>query len=174
LLTNSEVRVIALAELDIGPNSVVWDIGAGSGSVAIEAAQLATGGHVYAVEMDTDDFGLIKQNAARFGLANLTAILGQAPDAWNDLPDPDAIFIGGTGRQLASIAANALERLKPGGRIVADMTSIENLNEVQTILRSTIFDVNVLMVNVSRGNYQLERLSFDSLTPKFILSAVKP
>ena len=174
LLTNSEVRVIALAELDIGPNSVVWDIGAGSGSVAIEAAQLATGGHVYAVEMDTDDFELIKQNAARFGLANLTAILGQAPDAWNDLPDPDAIFIGGTGRQLASIAANALERLKPGGRIVADMTSIENLNEVQTILRSTIVDVNVLMVNVSRGNYQLERLSFDSLTPKFILSAVKP
>ena len=91
-----------------------------------------------------------------------------------DLPDPDAIFVGGTGRQLASIVGNALVRLKSGGRIVADMTSIENLNEVQTILRSTIVDVNVLMVNVSRGNYQLERLSFDSLTPKFILSAVKP
>ena len=174
LLTNSEIRVIALAEMDIGRNSIVWDIGAGSGSVAIEAAQLATGGHVYADEMDNDDFGLIKQNADRFGLLNLTPILGQAPDAWRDLPDPDAIFIGGTGRQLASIVANALARLKSGGRIVADMTSIENLNEVQTILRNTIVDVNVLMVNVSRGNYQLERLSFDSLTPKFVLSAVKP
>lgn len=174
LLTNAEIRVIALSELDIGPNSIVWDIGAGSGSVAIEGAQLASNGHVYAVEMDTEDFELIKRNAARFGLENLTPILGQAPDAWRKLPDPDAIFVGGTGRQLANIIKNAMERLKSGGRIVADMTSIENLHEVQAVLRDVTGDVNILMVNVSRGNYQLERLSFDASTPKFVVSAVKP
>ncbi len=174
LLTNAEIRVIALAELDIGTNSIVWDIGAGSGSLAIEGAQLARRGHVYAVEMDTEDFELIKQNSVRFGLENLTPILGQAPGAWSDLPDPDAIFVGGTGRQLANIIKNAVGRLKPGGRIVADMTSIENLHEVQAVLRETTGDVNILMVNIARGNYQLERLSFDALTPKFVVSAVKP
>ncbi len=174
LLTNSEIRVMALAELDLGPTSIIWDIGAGSGSVAIEAALLAPGGHVYAVEMDTGDYELIRENSIRFGLENVTAVLGQAPDAWSDLPAPDAIFIGGTGRQLVTIVSHALNRLKSGGRIVADMASIDNLYDVQAVLRKETGDVNILMVNISRGNYQLERLSFDALTPKFLVSAIKP
>ena len=174
LLTNSEIRVIVLAELDLGPTSIVWDIGAGSGSVALEAAQLATDGHVYAVEMDTDDFELIRQNAERFGLDNVTSILGQAPDAWTDLPSPDAVFVGGTGRQAGNIVKQAIARLKPGGRIVADMASIENLQAVHAVMREATGDVNILMVNVARGNYQLDSLRFDALTPKFVLSAVKP
>jgi len=174
LLTNSEIRVIALAELDLGPTSIVWDIGAGSGSVALEAAQLVTAGHVYAVEMDTDDYELIRQNAERFGLDNVTPVLGQAPDAWADLPNPDAVFVGGTGRQAGTIVKQALSRLKSGGRIVADMASIENLQAVQAVMREATGDVNILMVNVSRGNYQLESLRFDALTPKFVLSSVKP
>ena len=173
LLTNSEIRVIALAELDIGPNSIVWDIGAGSGSVSLEAAQLCPAGHVYAVEMDTDDYELIIENAARFGLSNITPVLGQAPEAWSDLPAPDAIFIGGTGRQLTTIVRDALAQLKPGGRLVADMASIDNLNTVQEVLRQETGDVNILMVNIARGNYQLDRLLFDAMTPKFVLSAIK-
>lgn len=174
LLTNSETRVIALAELDLGPTSIVWDIGAGSGSVALEAAQLAPEGHVFAVEMDTDDFELIRQNADRFRLHNVTPVLGRAPEAWEDLPIPDAIFVGGTGRQAATIVEQAIVRLKSGGRIVVDMASIENLQAVQAVMRQATGDVNILMINVSRGNYQLESLRFDALTPKFVLSAVKP
>lgn len=174
LLTNSETRVIALAELDLGPTSIVWDIGAGSGSVALEAAQLAPEGHVFAVEMDTDDFELIRQNADRFRLHNVTPVLGRAPEAWEDLPIPDAIFVGGTGRQAATIVEQAIGRLKSGGRIVVDMASIENLQAVQAVMRRATGDVNILMINVSRGNYQLESLRFDALTPKFVLSAVKP
>ena len=174
LLTNSETRVIALAELDLGPASIVWDIGAGSGSVALEAAQLAPEGHVFAVEMDTDDFELIRQNADRFRLHNVTPVLGRAPEAWEDLPIPDAIFVGGTGRQAATIVEQAIGRLKSGGRIVVDMASIENLQAVQAVMRQATGDVNILMINVSRGNYQLESLRFDALTPKFVLSAVKP
>ena len=174
LLTNSETRVIALAELDLGPTSIVWDIGAGSGSVALEAAQLAPEGHVFAVEMDTDDFELIRQNADRFRLHNVTPVLGRAPEAWEDLPIPDAIFVGGTGRQAATIVEQAIGRLKSGGRIVVDMASIENLQAVQAVMRQATGDVNILMINVSRGNYQLESLRFDALTPKFVLSAVKP
>jgi precorrin-6Y C5,15-methyltransferase (decarboxylating) len=173
LLTSSEIRCLALAELNLGPTSVVWDIGAGSGSVAIEAGQISPGGEVYAIEMDVDDFALIGQNAERFGVSNVFPIHGSAPIAWQQLPDPDAIFIGGTGRQLAAIVTDALARLKPGGRIVADMASIDNVSEVQTILREATGDVKVWMFNVARGNYQLERIRFDARNPIFVVSAVK-
>jgi precorrin-6Y C5,15-methyltransferase (decarboxylating) len=174
LLTPSEIRCLALAELNLGPTSIVWDVGAGSGSVAIEAAQLSPGGKIYAIEMDVDDFGLISQNAERFGVNNVFAIHGAAPSAWDDLPDPDAVFIGGTGRQLATIVLDVIARLKPGGRLVADMASIDNVAEVQGILREATGDVNVWMFNVAKGNYQLERVRFDAQNPIFLLSAIKP
>jgi precorrin-6Y C5,15-methyltransferase (decarboxylating) len=174
LLTSSEIRCLALAELNLGPTSVVWDIGAGSGSVAIEAGQISPGGEVYAIEMDVDDFALIGLNAERFGVNNVFPIHGAAPIAWEHLPDPDAVFIGGTGRQLAAIVTDALARLKPGGRIVADMASIDNVSEIQTILRDATGDVKVWMFNVARGNYQLERIRFEAQNPIFVLSAVKP
>ena len=81
LLTPTEVRCVALALLDLGPHSTVWDVGAGSGAVAVEAAQLASAGEVYAIEMSAEDHGLIAANAERFGVANLAPILGQAPQA---------------------------------------------------------------------------------------------
>ena len=69
------------------------DVGAGSGSLAIEAARLAPNGSVYAIEMDADDHQLIEENAVRFGVDNLQAILGQAPEAWSELPEPDCIYV---------------------------------------------------------------------------------
>ena len=174
LLTSSEIRCLALAELNLGPTSVVWDIGAGSGSVAIEAGQISPGGEVYAIEMDVDDFALIGQNAERFGVSNVFPIHGSAPRAWQNLPDPDAVFIGGTGRQLATIVTDVLARLKPGGRIVADMASIDNVSEVQTILRGVTGDVKIWMFSMAKGNYQLERIRFDAQNPIFVLSAIKP
>ena len=81
LLTPKEVRSLALAELSLCSTSTVWDVGAGSGSLAIEAARLAPNGFVFAIEMDADDHQLIEENAARFGVNNLQAILGQAPEA---------------------------------------------------------------------------------------------
>ena len=174
LLTPSQIRCLALAELNLGPTSVVWDIGAGSGSVAIEAGQISPGGEVYAIEMDVDDFALIGQNAERFGVSNVFPIHGAAPTAWHDLPNPDAIFIGGTGRQLATIVTDAFARLKPGGRIVADMASIDNVSEVQAFLRESTGDVKIWMFNVAKGNYQLERVRFEAQNPIFVLSAIKP
>ena len=109
LLTPAEVRAIALAEMDLGPTSTIWDVGAGSGSVAIEAAQLASGGQVFAIEMDPEDYQLIASNAERFGVTNLTPVLGKAPEAWEGLPAPDAIFVGGTGRHVSRIVELAYD-----------------------------------------------------------------
>ncbi len=173
LLTPGEIRSMALAELDIGPSSVVWDVGAGSGSVAIEAAQIASSGRVFAIEMDPDDHDLIRQNAARFGVTNLTAVLGRAPDAWDELPDPDCVFVGGTGRQLSRLIELAFARLKTGGRVVATMGSIDNLSNVQALLRNVCPRVNIWMMNFARGVSQFERIRFEAINPTFVISAVK-
>ena len=173
LLTPAEVRSMALAEMDLGPQSTVWDIGAGSGSVAVEAAQLAGGGTTYAIEMDPEDHQLITANAERFGLANLVAVLGRAPDAWKDLPDPDSIFVGGSGREISHVVELAFARLRPGGRLVASVGSIESLSAVHQALERAAKNVNVWMINVARGTYQLERVRFEALNPTFLLGVIK-
>ena len=173
LLTPSELRSIALAQLDLGPSSIVWDVGAGSGSVGIEAASIAQKGHVYAIEMDLDDYQLIKENAAKFGVNNLTAVLGKAPDAWKDLPTPDAIFVGGQGRTVTALVVAAFERLKRGGRLVTNVGSIENLAAVHELLTQRTQHVDLWMVNIARGTQQFERVRFAALTPSFLLAAVK-
>jgi len=174
LLTTSEVRAMALAQLDLRTMSTVWDIGAGSGSVAIEAAQIASGGKTYAIEMDQEDHALIVDNARRFGVRNLIPVLGRAPEAWADLPDPDAIFVGGSGREISHLVELALDRLQPGGRLVANTGSIENLADVHAALHKSVPNVPVWMINIARGTYQLERVRFDALNPTFLLAIVKP
>jgi precorrin-6Y C5,15-methyltransferase (decarboxylating) len=173
LLTPAEVRAIALAQMDIAPSSIVWDVGAGSGSVSIEAAQMAPDGHVYAIEMDAEDHGLIRQNADRFGVANVTAVLGRAPEACDELPDPDAVFIAGGGREVTRISEYAFSRLRPHGRLVVNIVSIDHLAELRNALARKTRDIHIWLVNLSRTTDQLDRLSFDPLKPSFLLAVTK-
>ena len=174
LLTPGEVRALALSELGLGPASIAWDVGAGSGSVGLEAARLARDGKVFAIEMDPDDHALIQENACRFGVVNLQAVLGRAPDAWADLPDPDAIYVGGSGRDVAMLVENAWERLKAGGRLVTACNSIENLAAVHALLRARSGDAAYWMVNIARGIEQLDRIRFEAINPVFLIAATKP
>ncbi len=174
LLTPSEVRTIALSEMDLGPNSVVWDVGAGSGSVAIEAARIAANGQVFAIEMDAEDYNLLIENSRRFGTSNLTPILGEAPAAWNDLPDPDAMFIGGTGRTVTQLIEVGWPRLRHGGRMVVNVASMENLVMAQRLLQSKSVDVHILMINLARSTQQLDELRLDAANPSFLLMARRP
>lgn len=174
LLTPMEVRVIALALLDLGPRSILWDVGAGSGSVAIEAARLATHGEVLAIEMDPEDHGLIVANAERFGVGNVTAILGQAPEAWRDLPRPDAIFVGGTGRAVATIVGEALACLRSRGRIVVNVASLENVTAVRDVIRRAGWDPRVRLVQISESVDQFESTRLETRNPSFLISACRP
>jgi len=173
LLTPAEVRAMALSAMDLRPTSVVWDVGAGSGSVGIEAAQIASAGTTYAIEMDAGDHQLILDNAARFGVGNVQAVLGKAPEAWADLPDPDSVFVEGSGREISRIVDLVYDRLRPGGRLVANVGSIENLAELHRTMNERTSNVNVWMVNLARGTFQLERVRFDALNPTFLLALVK-
>jgi precorrin-6Y C5,15-methyltransferase (decarboxylating) len=174
LLTPAEVRSLALAELQLRPTSEVWDVGAGSGSVGLEAARIARDGRVHAIEMDPDDHALIRENAARFGVMNLNPVLGRAPEAWASLPDPDAIYVGGSGRDVAMLVEQAWSRLKPGGRLVTACNSIENLAAMHTLLRSRSNDAAYWMVNIARGIEQLDRIRFEAINPIFLIAATKP
>ncbi len=174
LLTPAEVRSLALAELSLGTTSIVWDVGAGSGSVGLEAAHIARDGKVFAIEMDPDDHTLILENAQRFGVTNLEAVLGRAPEAWAALPSPSAIYVGGSGRDVAMLVEGAWDRLAAGGRLVTACNSIENLAAVHAFLRARSADAAYWMINIARGYEQLDRIRFESINPVFLIAATKP
>ncbi len=173
LLTPAEVRAMALAQLDIAPSSIVWDVGAGSGSVSMEAAQMASDGSVYAIEMDADEHSLIRENAERFGVANVSAVLGRAPEAFDELPDPDAVFIAGAGREVIRLTEAAYSRLRRGGRLVVNTTSIDHLSELRQLISQYSSHLHIWMINLARGTDQLDRLTFEPLKPSFLLAVTK-
>ncbi len=173
LITQAEVRAISLAQLDIQPGSVVWDIGAGSGSVAIEAAQLAHPGMVYAIEQDAADYHLILANTQSFGVRNLKTIHGTAPAVFGELPAPDAIFVGGTGREIGRLLEAAFTALRPAGRLAINVATLESLNTTYAALKNLTRPVQVLLVNISRGTEQLETLRFEAVNPTFLLAVTK-
>jgi precorrin-6Y C5,15-methyltransferase (decarboxylating) len=174
LLTPMEVRVIALAELDLGPGSVVWDVGAGSGAVAIEAARIAREGQVYAIEPDAEDHQLLTANAQRFQVGGtLIPVLGPAPEAWAELPDPDAVFVGGTGRAVGRIVEQAVQRLRLGGRLVVNVNSLDSMLAVHQVLSHVAGECTVRMMQLAYANEQLGSLRLESMNPTFLLSFLK-
>jgi precorrin-6Y C5,15-methyltransferase (decarboxylating) len=173
LITQAEVRAIALAQLDLQSGSVMWDVGAGSGSVALEAAQLVEPGRVYAIEQDSADYHLIVANAETFGVRNVQAIFGTAPAVFQDLPDPDAIFIGGNGGEVSRLLEAAFAALRPGGRLVVNVGTLEMLTLTYETLKRLAPGVSVLLMNLSRSVEQLEALRFEAVNPTFLLRVVK-
>jgi precorrin-6Y C5,15-methyltransferase (decarboxylating) len=122
MITKAEVRAVAIAKLRLPEAGVLWDVGAGSGSVGVECAASAPGLHVIAVEREAADCGRIRGNASRHGV-RVDVVEGEAPDALADLPDPDRAFVGGGG--LAVLDA-VLGRLRPGGVVVATYATLDN------------------------------------------------
>ncbi len=174
LITQEEVRAVALAQLDIRATSTVWDIGAGSGSVAIEAAQLAHLGMVYAIEPEPADVALTQANAEAFGVPNVSVVPGRAPEVLAGLPEPDAIFVGGTGRQAESVLSAAYHRLCPGGSLAINVATLEGLAAAYQTLKSLAGTVRVWSMGISRGVEQMERLRFEPVPPTFLLAVTKP
>ncbi|GAB4463084.1 MAG: bifunctional cobalt-precorrin-7 (C(5))-methyltransferase/cobalt-precorrin-6B (C(15))-methyltransferase [Elainellaceae cyanobacterium] len=152
LMTKRDVRMLALAELALQPEQVVWDIGAGTGSVSIEAARLCPTSTIYALEKTAAGFSLVQQNAERFQVKNLKPMQGKAPDALSALPAPDRVFIGGSGGQLGEILDHCAAVLKPSGRIVLAIATLDHLAIAQTWLQanSSTWQQHALQVNLAR------------------------
>lgn len=151
LITKSEARAVSLYKLGLRRSGIVWDVGAGSGSVALEAAVIASHGKVYAVERDAECLEMLRENVAQLGPDNVVVVAGEAPNALDALPAPDCVFVGGGGKRLADILGSVAARLKPGGRIVVNLVSVERVAQTHSRLESLGFDVDIAMISASRG-----------------------
>ncbi|MEB3102068.1 precorrin-6y C5,15-methyltransferase (decarboxylating) subunit CbiE [Ferviditalea candida] len=172
LITKKEVRVLSLSELKLKPDSVVWDIGAGSGSVAVECAKLAPYGQVFAIEKNEADMGNIEQNRRKFR-ADITAIRAKAPEGLQDIPDPDAVFIGGSGGELRELIRICCSRLKEDGRIVINAATIETLAESKAALLGEGFAARISLVQIGRSKPILDMTRFEGLNPVYIITGFR-
>ena len=172
LITKKEVRVLSLGELKLKPESIVWDIGAGSGSVAVECARLAPYGQVYALEKNEGDLVNIENNRRKFR-ADITVIHAKAPEGLDSLPNPDAVFIGGSGGELRELIRICCSRLNDGGRIVVNAATIETLAAAQSALHEEGLSVHITLVQVSRSKPILDMTRFEGLNPIYVISAFR-
>ncbi|PSB13564.1 cobalamin biosynthesis bifunctional protein CbiET, partial [filamentous cyanobacterium CCP2] len=127
LMTKREVRLLALGELALQSEQVIWDIGAGTGSVSIEMGRLFPSSQIYAIEQTAAGVSLIQQNSQRFQVQNITPIHGKAPAVLQTLPPPDRIFIGGSGGNLVEILQFCCQQLSPKGILVIALATLEHL-----------------------------------------------
>lgn len=147
-MTKEEVRAVTLAKLAIEPCDTVYDIGAGTGSVAIEMARRAFDGSVYAIEKNPEALELISKNRVKLGAYNVKVVSGTAPDIFEGLPVPDKAFIGGSSGNMADIVRHLTE-VNPGIHIVANAITLESLNAAINSFEENGFDAEVVCINSS-------------------------
>lgn len=191
LITKWPVRAAALAALRIEPRHVVWDLGAGSGSVAIEAASLARSGHVVAVEREAARVRHIEENRQRFGAANLDVLHAAMPLCLDErfavtdgsllcgdtLPEPDRIFLGGGlgggAEEAARIIRLAWRRLLPGGRLVASCVLLEDLTLARAVMGELDRAVDVTLIQAAAAAPLGNGAHLQGLNPVFLVAAQK-
>jgi len=170
LITKKEIRTLSISALRLKEDSIVWDIGTCTGSVAIEAAKIAREGQVFAIEKNEGDLENCKQNLAKFRV-DATILHGKAPDGLDTFPDPDAVFIGGTAGGMGDILDICCNRLKDGGRIVLNAVTIENLSEAMTAFKERGYQTIITLAQISRSKPILNLTRFDALNPIYIIEA---
>ena len=173
LITKDEVRAVTLHKLRIPEKGMVWDIGSGSGSIAIEAARVNPKARVYAIEKEQDAVCHIFENKKRFSAHNLEIVHGEAPDALSNLPNPDRVFIGGSAGRLKGIVEKVSESLNAGGRIVINATTIDTLTMGKQLLDTEGFTLEITEVSIARTKSLKGMSHLSALNPVFILMGRK-
>jgi precorrin-6B C5,15-methyltransferase / cobalt-precorrin-6B C5,C15-methyltransferase len=165
LITKAEVRAVTLARLQPLPTDIAWDIGAGSGAVAIEWGRLLRDGMVYAVERDAESYARLQANVRRHRAYNVVPVFGEAPECLAELPDPDGVFIGGSGGHLPALLRQACSRLRPGGRLVGNFILLEHVQEAQHTAKALGLEADLVWLSVARGKPLAGKTMLEPLTP---------
>ncbi|HCP95950.1 MAG TPA: precorrin-6Y C5,15-methyltransferase (decarboxylating) subunit CbiT [Anaerovibrio sp.] len=173
-MTKQEIRILTIAKARIKPDSVICDVGAGTGSISIEAACQAKDGMVYAIERNPDGVELIKKNAQKFGVYNLKVIEAYAPEGFDELPMLDAAIIGGSGSNLPSILDSIDKKLNTGGRIVMNCITIQTIAQCLEYMRKREdYTYEAVQVQVSQleqvGRYDMAKAN----NPIYIVTCEK-
>jgi len=172
LITKKEIRVLSLQAMQLQKDSIIWDVGTCTGSMAIEAGKLAPEGQVFAVEKNAPDLENCLQNQQKFRV-DITAIHSKAPAGLEDFPDPDAIFIGGTGGEMVELLQLCCTRLKQNGRIVLNAATIENLYKAVEAFKACGYAVDILQAQLARSKPILDMTRFVPLNPIYIITAYR-
>ena len=173
-ITKREIRAISIYTLGLRADDIVWDIGAGTGSISIEAALIAHRGRVFSVERDLDNIDLLEMNIQKFGSDNIEIVAGDAPEVLRNLPTPDAVFIGGSGGRLRDILQEVMWHLKPEGKIVANFAILDHSQQFYNDLKDLGFDPEMVVANIARSKeMKIGGIRLESLNPVFIISAKK-
>ncbi len=173
LITKQEVRAVTLAKLQLQNDLVLWDIGAGSGSVSIEAGNLMPNGKVFALEKNPQYISFLRDNLKKFVSRNVMLVEAFAPEGLDDLPDPDRVFIGGSGGMLEDIIEAVDRRLKPEGVIVLNAVTLDTLTKAVEFLEDHGYTVEVVCVNVAKTRGLTEYKMFEAHNPVYVIAAWK-
>lgn len=173
LITKCEVRAVSLARMQLTRSSIVWDIGAGSGSVGLEAARLCPDGHVFAIEKNADDIANVEQNHTAWQISNYSFFHGKAPEFLDTWQNPDAVFIGGSGGELGQLITLCLNRLNSGGWLVMNFVTLENLATAVETLKQAGATWDVTQIQASRSSPILNMNRLQAENPVWIVSATK-
>ena len=173
LITKQEVRAVTLAKLQLQDDLVMWDIGAGSGSVSIEAENLMPNGKVFALEKNPQYLTFIRDNLRKFVSRNIMLVEAYAPEGMYDLPYPDRVFIGGSSGMLEEIIEAVDRRLKPEGRIVLNAVTLDTLTKSVEFLEDHGYAVEVTCVNIAKTRGLTEYKMFEAHNPVYIVAAWK-
>jgi precorrin-6B C5,15-methyltransferase / cobalt-precorrin-6B C5,C15-methyltransferase len=173
-ITKAEVRAIALARLEPWRATTCWDVGAGCGSVSIEAASLMPTPNLHAIERDPQQLAVMHRNLARHRSTGVHLVEGSAPEVLDALPPPDAVFVGGGGQALTSILEVTCKRLRPGGRLVANFARLESLSDWRAYAASTSWQAELVEVNVARGEPLADGTRLAPLGAVFVTRLIKP
>lgn len=169
-MTKQEVRASALSKLAVRRGDVIWDVGAGTGSVSVELALAAREGRVYAVECREEACLLIETNRKRFGAWNLRVVRGTAPEALRDLPKPDAVFIGGSKGSLRAIIEVVLEA-NPAARLCMTAIALETLSTALEVCKAMDLEAEITQISTSRARMAGELHLLMANNPIFLITA---
>jgi cobalt-precorrin-6B (C15)-methyltransferase len=170
-MTKEEVRCVTLSKLRLRADHVVVDVGAGTGSIAVEAARLCPRGRVLAIERKEDALALIEQNSRRFNVA-LHILAGEAVEQLATLERFDRVVIGGSGGTLREILRLCEQRLAPGGRAVINAITLETVGVALEALKTPAWDeLDVVALNVARGRFAGASTLMEGLNPVYVISA---
>lgn len=173
-MTKEEIRILTMAKARICPTDVVIDIGAGTGSLTVEAARQAWNGQVYSIERNHDGIELIERNIDLFKLKNVTVLEKEAPDGLDDLPCCNVAIIGGSGHSLQAIIDSVDRLLFPGGRIVVNCVTLQTLYECIAYMRTKAdYKYEAVQVQISRLNAVGPYDMMKALNPIFIITCTK-
>ncbi|MFZ0929477.1 MAG: precorrin-6y C5,15-methyltransferase (decarboxylating) subunit CbiE [Syntrophobacteraceae bacterium] len=171
MITKLEVRAVVLASLQLGQGQVLWDIGAATGSVSVEAARIARLKRVLAVEKNQSAYFKLLRNLESFGASKVEAVCARASEAIGAFPDPDRVFIGGSGDDLDAILEAVAKRLLPNGRVVQTVVLLQTLEKVSTFWKDRNFEVSIVQLQVNRSVPTGQNLRLEALNPIFVVSA---